>query len=182
MKSLLFITLLLISLTYILSVTYYPACSSSFSSIVDALNSIGVDSSFSNRKSIAIINGITDYSGQAEQNIKLLGLLKQGKLIKSKDGGDPTPQPTPTPTPSSNEMIRKLEASSSYSSKKSTLVIIAKVLFEKGYEASFVAGILGNIYHEGAIGKFESSAYISHPEAEPQYLKYMDQLYNYRSK
>ena len=182
MKSLLFITLLLISLTYILSVTYYPACSSSFSSIVDALNSIGVDSSFSNRKSIAIINGITDYSGQAEQNIKLLGLLKQGKLIKSKDGGDPTPQPTPTPTPSYNEMIRRLEASSSYSSKKSTLVIIAKVLFEKGYEASFVAGILGNIYHEGAIGKFESSAYISHPEAEPQYLKYMDQLYNYRSK
>ena len=84
--------------------------------------------------------------------------------------------------PSTSQMISNLEKSSSYSSKKSTLVIIAKVLFEKGYEASFVAGILGNIYHEGAIGKFESSAYISHPEAEPQYLKYMDQLYNYRSK
>jgi hypothetical protein len=60
--------------------------------------------------------------------------------------------------------------------------IIGTVLLNKGYEPSFVAGVLGNINHEGNIGMFESSAYISHPEAEPQYLKYMDKLYNYRSK
>ena len=54
-------------------------------------------------------------------------------------------------------MIRRLEASSKYASKISTLSIISTVLFENGYEASFVDGILGNIYHEGTIGKFESS-------------------------
>ena len=30
--------------------------------------------------------------------------------------------------------------------------------------------------------KFESSNYISNPDAEPEYLKYMDQLYDYRKK
>lgn len=41
---------------------------------------IGVDSSFSNRKKIASKNGINNYSGSASQNLKLLNLLKQGKL------------------------------------------------------------------------------------------------------
>ena len=83
---------------------------------------------------------------------------------------------------SSHYMIDKLIANGSYNSKSKTLKIIGNLLFSNGYEAAFVAGVLGNIYHEGSIGKFESSAYISHPELEPQYLKYMDQLYGYRSK
>ena len=82
----------------------------------------------------------------------------------------------------SNAMIDKLVSNSKYSSKKSTLKIIGNLLFDHGYEASWVAGVLANIFHEGTIGKFESSAYISHPEKEPQYLKYMDQLYGYRTK
>ena len=178
MKTSLLLILILISMSYSAKITYYPACSSSYGSIADALKSIGVDSSFSNRKAIAAINGINDYSGTYEQNLKLLNLLKQGNLIKSISD-----DPTPTPTPSSgNEMIQKLVNSGNYNSKKDTLRIIGNLLFEKGYPASWVAGILGNIYHEGKIGKFESSAYIAHPEYEPQYLKYMDQLYNYRTK
>ena len=66
-------------------IEYYPACSSSQTSLVDALKSIGVDSSFSNREKIAALNGIPDYSGTAAQNNQLLSLLKQGKLIKSKN-------------------------------------------------------------------------------------------------
>ena len=85
------LVLFLISLTYISAVTYYPACSSSYSSIIDALNNIGVDSSYSNRKSIAEINGIYGYSGSYDQNLKLLNLLKQGKLIKSTSSDDPEP-------------------------------------------------------------------------------------------
>ena len=65
-------------------VTYYPKCDSSHTSIVNALKSIGVDSSYSNRSKIAKLNGITGYAGTASQNTKMLNLLKQGKLIKSK--------------------------------------------------------------------------------------------------
>ena len=62
---------------------YYPACDSSHVSLVDALKSIGVDSSMANRKIIAQINNITDYSGTSEQNLELLNKLKKGFLIKS---------------------------------------------------------------------------------------------------
>ena len=61
-------------------VSYYPAFNNV--SIVDGLKSIGVDSSFSYRTKIANKNGINDYRGTAEQNIKLLELAKNGKLIK----------------------------------------------------------------------------------------------------
>lgn len=63
------------------SVTYFPACSSSYASIIDALKSIGVDSSMTNRKRIAEKNGISGYSGTAEQNTQMLSLLKSGKLL-----------------------------------------------------------------------------------------------------
>jgi hypothetical protein len=79
-------------------------------------------------------------------------------------------------------MIDKLIKNSAYKSKKNTLKIIGNLLFANGYPASFVAGVLGNIYHEGSIGKFESSAYIARPDLEPQYLRYMDKLYGYRKK
>lgn len=49
-------------------------------SIVDALNQIGVDSSYSYRCKLAEANGINNYHGTAEQNTQLLNLLKQGKL------------------------------------------------------------------------------------------------------
>ena len=51
-------------------------------SFVDGLKSIGVDSSFVNRKRIARANGIDNYKGTALQNIKLLDMLKKGTLKK----------------------------------------------------------------------------------------------------
>ena len=51
-------------------------------SFVDALKSIGVDSSFENRKRIARRNGIDNYKGTALQNMKLLNMLKNGTLRK----------------------------------------------------------------------------------------------------
>lgn len=64
------------------TVSYYEKYTGNSSSIVDALKSIGVDSSFTNRKKIAIKNGISNYKGTSSQNIKMLKLLKVGKLIK----------------------------------------------------------------------------------------------------
>lgn len=61
---------------------YYPACNKKYTSIVSALKSIKVDSSFSNRKKIAQKNNIKDYSGTATQNNQLLAKLKAGKLKK----------------------------------------------------------------------------------------------------
>lgn len=51
-------------------------------SIVNALAAIGADSTYSYRKQIAAANGIADYSGTSAQNLKMLSLLKDGKLIK----------------------------------------------------------------------------------------------------
>lgn len=52
-------------------------------SIVDALNQIGVDSSFAYRKKLAAKNNIKDYTGRAGENKRLLDRLKAGKLIKA---------------------------------------------------------------------------------------------------
>lgn len=65
------------------TVQYYPRYIGTSVSIVNALQTIKVDSSFANRKKIAAANGITGYSGTAVQNTKMLNLLKQGKLIKA---------------------------------------------------------------------------------------------------
>jgi len=70
-------------LTEAAEVTYYKACSKSCNSFVDGLKSIGVDSSYANRKQIASMNGYSNYTGTAAQNNNLLLLLKQGRLVKS---------------------------------------------------------------------------------------------------
>lgn len=63
--------------------SYYAKTTYTGNSIVDALKSISVDSSFSNREKIAKANGISNYTGTATQNTTLLNLLKQGKLKKA---------------------------------------------------------------------------------------------------
>ena len=61
---------------------YYPRYTGTSRSIVDALASLKINSSFSFRTRIAKANGITLYLGTASQNTKLLNLLKEGKLRK----------------------------------------------------------------------------------------------------
>lgn len=61
---------------------YFKAYNGKTDSIVDALESLKIDSSFSNRKKIAKKNQIAEYTGTPRQNLKMLNLLKQGKLLK----------------------------------------------------------------------------------------------------
>ncbi len=61
---------------------YFPQCASAFESIALALESLGYDGSYAFRTKIAAANGIADYSGTADQNLKMLDLLKAGKLLK----------------------------------------------------------------------------------------------------
>ena len=53
-------------------------------SIVDGLKTVGVNSSYDNRKKIAEANGIKNYTGTAKQNTELLNKLKKGTLKKAK--------------------------------------------------------------------------------------------------
>ena len=81
--------------------TYFPACGSGYTSIVEALNSIGVDSSYAYRKTIAAANGINNYSGTADQNTTMLNLLKAGSLINPDASSSAIVTPTITTDKSS---------------------------------------------------------------------------------
>ena len=104
--------------------SYYKKYTGSTDSIVTALNSIGVDSSYSNREKIATANGISGYSGTASQNTKMLSLLKQGKLKKA--GSTSSSNTTTTSyykkyTGSSGSLVDALKAigvNSSYDNRK----------------------------------------------------------------
>ena len=105
--------------------SYYKKYTGSTDSIVSALNSIGVDSSYKNREKIAKANGISGYSGTASQNTKMLNLLKQGKLKKV--GTTSSSNTTTTSyykkyTGSSGSLVDALKAigvNSSYDNRKS---------------------------------------------------------------
>lgn len=62
---------------------YYPASANNVHSLVDALKAIGVDSSYANRKKIAVANGIKGYKGTEQQNNRLYALLSTGGLKKA---------------------------------------------------------------------------------------------------
>lgn len=61
---------------------YFDKYAGTSESIVTALETIGENSSFSHRSKIAAANDITGYKGTSEQNIRMVNLLKRGKLIK----------------------------------------------------------------------------------------------------
>lgn len=74
-------------------------------SIVDYLKSVGVDSSYKNRKKLAKENGINNYTGTAEQNLKLLEILR-GKKTSNYKGN------------SIVDYLKSIGVDSSYSNRK----------------------------------------------------------------
>lgn len=64
------------------SISYFPPCESYHGSIVDALKSIGVDSSKDNRRKIYKANFTDKYIASGKQNRDLLKKLKDGNLIR----------------------------------------------------------------------------------------------------
>ena len=63
-------------------IIYFPACADYLVSIVDALKTIGVDSSKDNRRKIYSANFTDKYQATAKQNRDMLELLKAGRLKK----------------------------------------------------------------------------------------------------
>lgn len=62
------------------TVKFYPRYTGRSLSIVDALYSLGINSSYAHRKQIAAANGIKNFRGTARQNTDMLNMLKAGKL------------------------------------------------------------------------------------------------------
>lgn len=63
---------------------YYPKYTGKSISLVDGLKGVGEkDTSVAHRLKIANKNGIRQYRGSAQENTRLLNLLKQGKLKKA---------------------------------------------------------------------------------------------------
>lgn len=58
---------------------YYPVPEFA---LIDCLTKVGANTTMTFRKKIADANGISNYMGKTEQNLKMLQLLKDGKLIK----------------------------------------------------------------------------------------------------
>lgn len=84
------------------SSSYYPKYTGSSGSLVDGLNAVGVDSSYSNRQKIGTANGISNYSGTASQNTQLLNLLKKGTLKRAGTSGSSS---TTTATTTSGTLL-----------------------------------------------------------------------------
>lgn len=62
--------------------SFFPKCSDKHTSIVQALDEVGADSSKSGRKKIYAVNFSDPYRYTAKQNMAMLVLLKDGRLIK----------------------------------------------------------------------------------------------------
>lgn len=62
-------------------IEYFPAYQGEGDSIVDALNSLGINSSSAYRSQIYSVNFTGTFRGSAQQNTAMLILLKQGRLI-----------------------------------------------------------------------------------------------------
>lgn len=99
--------------------SYFKKYTGDTVSISAALQAIGEDGSFDNRKKIAKVNGYpTGYTGTAAQNTQLLNLLKQGKLVKpSADGSACFPQYTGTSS-SIIVALNQVGADSTYAYRK----------------------------------------------------------------
>lgn len=66
--------------------TYYKKYTGKSNKVDEVLKSIGVPSKYrgsvKNRKDIAIKNGVSNYKGSADQNLRIVSLAKKGKLKK----------------------------------------------------------------------------------------------------
>jgi hypothetical protein len=98
-------------------------------SVVDFINSSGGDSSFASRKKLAAASGIDNYRGTAEQNTKLLGLLRGQEQA-------PEPKAKVVSTPATTSS-RSSSTASSGSSSSSTNHSVVDYMTAQGADSSF---------------------------------------------
>ena len=125
--------------------------------------------------------------GQAGSSTRkaLFDAAKNHKFIPSPEIPTGTSnEPINTNKKDHNRMIKKLENDKSLDlsdEKRTAMVTAAQIMLKDGYEVEFVAGMLGNIMAEGALGKFEGSNYKTNPDAKPLYLIDADKNFGYKN-
>ena len=83
-----------------------------------------------------------------------------------------------------NKMLENIDTDKSLKlsdDKKTAILVASEKLLNKGYDAKFVAGVLGNIMNEGTPGVFESSCY-KDANKKPPYLVCMQNDFQYDTK
>jgi len=121
-------------------------------------------------------NNVFDYNKTEQEPYDKENIKTQPDAEQAIDAIDPKKERI-------NECINRLimdETLGLEPKKKQTLVGIGRSMLEQGFDLAFVAGMLGNIMHEGNAGQFESSNYDKEPDKKPEYLKKMDEQRRYR--
>lgn len=108
-------------------------------SIVSYLNSIGQPSSFSARAELAKDKGITNYRGTAEQNLRLLNMLRsEGNAQAVEPSATPNPEPKLTARQVAEQIYRGQGDWGNNPGRKQKVI-------ERGYSWSEVQGIVNQL-------------------------------------
>lgn len=97
-----------------------PSSAYTSGSIVDYLNSIGVDSSAANRRKLAKEYGVSNYDLSAAKNLELLNKMRNGKTA-TKPASKPAASPKPKgdqKTASIVDYLKSINADSSFANRK----------------------------------------------------------------
>jgi len=118
-------------------IVYYPRCNWKYNSFVDALKSIGVNSSYASRKNIAAVNSMPNYTGTAAQNSLLLNALKSGLLIKSRgSNGSSSPNQSKTPLNTNLSKVKYIKQASKTCKASSVAMAINIIEGKNDYTTS----------------------------------------------
>lgn len=161
------------------TITYYPRCNVKCTSIVDGLKSIGVDSSYSNRKSIAALNGMSNYTGTAAQNTLMLNTLKSGRLIKSK-GSSCTASQSGTPLSTNLSKVNFIKQTSKACKASSVAMAINIIEGKNDYTTSKMGNSncssIQNKHYTGSnklgyVGIYKTDSYVGSAASQKQAIE-----------
>lgn len=94
---------------------------------------------------------------QKENGLTADGIVGPATLNALKNSSsNPKPSTDPTTSITKNTMIANLNASNYLGGKKNACVQLAGFLWDSGFPPAYIAGVLGNIMHEGSQGHFEN--------------------------
>ncbi len=99
-------------------------------------------------------------------------------LDSGSSGGstEPSTPSNPTTPPNLQKILNNIQSSGNIpAAKKAACTVVATELYNLGYETAFIAGVLGNLCHEGNTGIFEY--YNTNTNYHPNFNSYLQTYY-----